>query len=654
VKRSIFSLFLVTALVATPLWAQGTAPDPNAPVTKLFITSHAVLIDVVVTDKSGAPVTGLKQDAFAVTEQGKPQTISFFEEHKGPSAPPAGMPALPPNVFSNFSPVGQPAAVNILLLDSLNTPAEDQTFARKQAMSFLKALKPGNRMAIFTMSGGLRYVQGFTDDPTLLLAALANKKNNTVEAPAFMASADEADAQTQLTTTMASVANVAVDTQGGVHVSAFANPAMTAAIENFFQVGATAQASEREYQTLHNLQQLATFLAAFPGRKNLIWFSESFPVNLFGSTDPRFEGDVKKTINLLTAARVAVFPVDARGLKVTSFYDASSQQASIGGNGLPGTMSGSTATHNTNPTNDPTKSTSAVDAASTRTTDPMQEGPQAAVNAAGSPTIAEASERNSDQATMQMLAEQTGGKAFINTNGLQQVISNVVTQSSDFYTVSYAPTNSKMDDTYRKVDIKIPSGKYNLSFRHGYYARNLDLPGNGQVTAGKPAGDPLAPFMEFGMPQTEQILYKTLIQSTTPKLDAAAQDDKKAGIHYSVDFAVDVKDVTLKLDPADGLRKGILNLSLIVFDRYGTIASRKDHRVALAIKPDAYAAFQQDGIQLHAEIDVPKGQYFLRTGVLDAATNKTGTMEIPLGLVKYAPANTQPKPAADKDDDDGV
>jgi len=652
VKRSVFVAFFVAALSTAPVWAQSATPDPNAPTSYMVVNSHAVLVDVVVTDKDGTPVTGLKKDAFSVTEQGKPQPVSIFEEHKGPSAPPAGMPSLPPNVFSNFSPVGQPAAVNILLLDSLNTPAEDQTFARKQAMNFLKTLKPGNRMAIFTMSGGLRYVQGFTDDPTLLLAALANKKNNTVEAPAFMASAQEADAQSQLTTTMASVANIAVDPTGGVHIGYFANPASTAAIENFFQVEATAQASEREYQTLHNLQQLATFLAAFPGRKNLIWFSESFPVNLFGSTDPRFEGDVKKTINLLTAARVAVFPVDARGLKTVSFYEAGSQQASIGGNGLPGTMSGSTSTHNNNPTHDPTLDTSAVDAASTRTTDPMQEGPQSSLNAAGSPTIAEASERNSDQATMQMLAEQTGGKAFINTNGLQQVISNVVTQSSDFYTVSYAPTNSKMDDTYRKVDVKVAGGRYNLSFRHGYYARNLDLPGNGQVTAGKPVGDPLAPFMEFGMPQTEQILYKTLIQPVAAKAGAAT--DMKGGTHYSVDFAIDLKDVDLKLDPADGLHKGTLNLSLIVFDRYGAIASRKDHRVALAVKPDAYAAFSQDGIQLHAEIDVPKGQYFLRTGVLDAATNRTGTMEIPLGSVKDAPATTQPKPAADKDDDDGI
>jgi VWFA-related protein len=624
----------------------------------MVVNSHAVLVDVVVTDKEGAPVTGLKKDAFSVTEQGKPQTVSFFEEHKGPSALPAGMPALPPNVFSNFSPVGQPAAVNILLLDSLNTPAEDQTFARKQAMNFLKTLKPGYRMAIFTMSGGLRYVQGFTDDPTLLVAALENKKNNTVEAPAFMASAQEADAQNSIVSSMGQAVGNATNGPtapgGGGAGFTWANPAMIAALQNFFQVGATAQASEREYQTLHNLQQLATFLAAFPGRKNLIWFSESFPVNLFGTTDPRFEGDVKKTINLLTAARVAVFPVDARGLKAVSFYDADTQQAQIGGTGLPGTMSGSVATHVTLPGNPGSTDPGVVDQGSTRTTDPMQEGPQAAINAASSPTIAEASERNSDQATMQMLAEQTGGKAFINTNGLQQVISNVVTQSSDFYTVSYAPTNSKMDDTYRKVDVKVSGGKYNLSFRHGYYARNLDLPGNGQVTSGKPSGDPLAPVMEFGMPQTEQILYKTLIQSVTPKLDSAAQEDKTAGIHYTVDFAIDLKDVDLKLDPADGLHKGTLNLSLIVFDRYGAIVSRKDHRVALAIKPDAYAAFQQGGIQLHAEIDVPKGQYFLRTGVLDAATNKTGTMEVPLGRVKAVPATPQPKPAADKDDDDGA
>ncbi len=54
----------------------------------------------------------------------------------------------------------------------------------------------------------------------------------------------------------------------------------------------------------------------------------------------------------------------------------------------------------------------------------------------------------------------------------------------------------------------------------------------------------------------------------------------------------------------------------------------------LNIKPDVYAVFQKTGVQLHAEIAVPKGNFWLRTGVYDRNTRKVGTMEIPLAAVK--------------------
>ena len=59
---------------------------------------------------------------------------------------------MPPNVFTNFSPLPTPPAVNILLLDALNTPMNDQMYLKKAAQHYLKTLKPGTRLAIFTMS----------------------------------------------------------------------------------------------------------------------------------------------------------------------------------------------------------------------------------------------------------------------------------------------------------------------------------------------------------------------------------------------------------------------------------------------------------------------------------------------------------------------
>ena len=108
--------------------------------------------------------------------------------------------------------------------------------------------------------------------------------------------------------------------------------------------------------------------------------------------------------------------------------------------------------------------------------------------------------------------------------------------------------------------------------------------------------------------------------------------EKKNKNHYKIDFAIDLKDLKLDLD-AGGLHKGTLNISLIVYDRYGNIISREDHVAELNIKPDAYAIFQNTGVQLHSELAVPKGNYWLRTGVYDEGSRKVGTMEIALSSV---------------------
>jgi VWFA-related protein len=629
----ILALF---ALAAVSLAAQSSAPDANAPVANLRISSHAVLLDVVVTDKSGKPVSGLKQDAFSVLEQGKPQSISFFEEHTGPEAPAGEMPALPPNVFSNFSPMGRPAAVNVLLLDSLNTQAGNQMEIHRQALNFLKTLKPGSRMAIFTMSMGLSYVQGFTDDPALLVAALDSKKKTNVDVPVLMNSSAESNAQQGVIGQMSEIIPGPATPGGSAPPSTSASPAMISAMQGFMEETQEAQTADRELRTLTNLQQLAAFLGSFPGRKNLIWFSESFPTDLFGATAMRYEEEIKKTINLLTVARVAVYPVDARGVVGNSFFEAGNTTPA--GGVLPGQLSGGNG-----PGSNQTTTTQIASPATS-------EGPQGYAGAMNNPLVAENYQRNGDQETMKMLAEASGGKAFVNANDMTGIVRDIVAHSSDFYTLSYAPTNSRMDGQERKIEVKINGAKYNLSYRHYYYAKDVDLPGTGLSAQGTPTGNPLQPFMNFGMPETEQILYKTLIQPVPAKTDAPA--DARAPSHFSVDFAVDLKDVDLKQE-ASGLHTGMLNLSLIVYDRYGNIASRKDHRVALSIKPDAYAAFQQTGLQLHAEIDVPsKGQYWLRTGIFDASARKVGTMEVPLSEVKAMAAVKAPEPAKPAGDDD--
>ena len=622
-KRLTIGTAAMAAVCATALMAQSNDTASSVPETTLKVDSRAVLVDVIVTDKNGNPVKGLKQADFRVLEEGKKQSIGYFEEHSADLQARRGqsraLPQLPPNVFTNFSPLPTPPAVNVLLLDALNTPINDQMYLKKAAQHYLKTLKPGTRLAIFTMSLRLSFIQGFSDDPAVLAMALGYRKNDKSEPAVLLQSQEESNAQGTLIEMM-----VEMEAAGSNQVALAVSPQTIAAFQQFMQETRYAQDSDREYRTLQNLNQLAAFLGSFPGRKNVIRMSGAFPLELFGQTSLRFEGTIAKTINLLSAARVAIYPVDVRGTNVPAFYTAEN-------------------------TLDPT-STSA----------PQLLGPPPGVTA-DAPNIGtgglaggllnESQAKNSSDSTMDMLASQTGGKAFYNQNDLSGIIGKVTEQSSNFYTISYSPNDTKMDGSYRKIEVKVGDGEhYTLSYRRGYIARDEDLPGAAQSSQEQAAQsssqnptriDPLEPFMVFGMPQSEQILYKTLIQHMDPNAPGTAPAKpslKGPSDRYSIDFSLDLDDLNLKLEP-DGMHKGTLNLSMIVYDKYGQVTSREDYLVNLDIKPDAYSLFQKTGLQMHGQIMVPKGQSWLRTGVYDEASHKVGTMEVPLSSIKDSVAS---------------
>jgi VWFA-related protein len=603
---------------ASAMMAQNNNGGVTDSGTTLKVNSRAVLVDVIVTDRNGNPVKGLKQDDFRLLEQAKPQSITYFEEHSSEDlanrSQKMEFPALPPNVFSNYSPLPTPPAVNVLLLDALNTPMSDQMYLKQAAKHYLKTLKPGTRLAIFTMSMRLSYIQGFSDDPAVLATAMGYRKNDKSEPAVLLQSQGESDAQNTV------VAMMVAAEQAGSNANVFTVPPQAIeAFQQFMQETRYAQDSDREYITLQNLNQLAAFLGSFPGRKNVIWMSGAFPLELFGQTAMRFDDSIAQTINLLSAARVAIYPVDVRGTNVPQYYTAE--------NSLDPTI----------------------------TTAPQLLGAPPGV-AGDAPNKSnggfaggladESAAKNSSDSTMDMLATETGGKAFYNQNDLSRIIGKVMGSSEDFYTLSYTPTNSMMDGGFRNIEVKVGDGnQYRLSYRRGYVARDEDLPGAAQSRQDQAAQqssknptvlDPLEPFMTFGMPQSEQILYKAQVKHV------ASGEDRPVATHvnfqgpaerYSVDFAVDLNDLSLK-PAADGLHKGKLNLSLIVYDRYGQVSSRADHLVDLNIKPHIWAIMQQRGLQLHGEIEAPKGQYWLRTGIYDESSHKVGTMEIPLSSVR--------------------
>jgi len=171
----------LTALCGQDKPPAASATDNSRPTTTIKAESRLVVVDVTVVDSHGNPVSGLTKDDFAVMEDGKPQQVKVFEKHglvnggapvaatpaesKGPESAQAAAPVTAPKSTD-------PGPLNIVLLDSLNTLAQDQVRARQQMIELLKTLPPGRRIAIFTLTNRVKELQNFTTDRAALIAAV--------------------------------------------------------------------------------------------------------------------------------------------------------------------------------------------------------------------------------------------------------------------------------------------------------------------------------------------------------------------------------------------------------------------------------------------------------------------------------------------------
>jgi VWFA-related protein len=169
--QAFVSLILIAVLPAATL-SQAQSSQELPPPT-IRVSTRLVLVDVVVMDKQGKPVSGLKAEDFTVEEKGKKQKITFFQTPEAAqqiNAPPQ----LGPGLYSNKPEFRSPGGpLTVLLLDAANTPFSDQAYARQQMLKFVtQQFKPGTRMGVFTLTNSLQVLQDFTGDPEVLLAGL--------------------------------------------------------------------------------------------------------------------------------------------------------------------------------------------------------------------------------------------------------------------------------------------------------------------------------------------------------------------------------------------------------------------------------------------------------------------------------------------------
>jgi len=610
-------IFVLTAVCGTPLVdAQSSTvgmQEPQNSGTVLKSETHSVVVDVVVTRGKDEPVVGLKKQDFQLIEDGKAQSIDFFEEHTAPvvAAALAPIAKMPPHVYTNVPAAPQIDAVNVLLLDSLNTPRQDQSTVHQQILEFLKTMKPNGRIAIFTLGTRLRLIQGFTDDPALLQAAINDKSFGLKPTTTNVSRTRQDDDEDKKEIANKSAAFGGSSRGGG---GRGASTAGVVALQEAQAEYAEFQGDQRTVMTLDALKTLGRYLAGIPGRKNLIWFASSYPIYFFPKASEKqpfndghreFTNEIKETAGLLTLSKVAVYPIDAEGMMNDHPLEAEHdfQAAGIGGGLLSNVHAGS-------------------------------------------------DQRSAKMSAMEQIAADTGGEAIFNTNGLSLALDHVLRNGAHYYTIVYTPTNKEKNGQFRSIHIKLEQEKCKLSYRRGYYADEVTGPkadfgaavagkGNSGATPEKIAANlaernPLETLLARGMPSASQILFGVRVLPASPQPEAGA---KRAGMNaklagpvtrYAADFLIDGKMVQLA-PGSDGKRIGNLRVEIVAYDQEGKVLNWVGGRMNMEIDAATYATMVKSGIPAHFEMDVPAGKaVFLATGVYDFGTNKAGSLEVQL------------------------
>jgi VWFA-related protein len=161
-----------------------------------------------------------------------------------------------PGVYSNDFLLHLPSVLNIIVIDITNLEIPDQMYLYYELTRFLNHLPPGQPLAIYWCNGpSTLLLQSFTSDRALLQAAVRK------------------------------------------------------ALPHF-------PPPDREYYTdFTTLHQIAVDLDQFPGRKNILWFSGGSTLFLNRNDSSFVYPDaIRNVYDELESGRIAIYPIDARGL----------------------------------------------------------------------------------------------------------------------------------------------------------------------------------------------------------------------------------------------------------------------------------------------------------------------------------------------------
>ena len=510
--------------------------------TVLKSNTRLVVVDVVVNDSKGTPVANLKSQDFTVLEDGRPQQISIFSFQQPESGSIVESTThLPANVFTN-APVAKPTSLNVILLDALNGQFASRSYARDQLIKFLENDQTRQPVAVYALENHLKLLHDFTTETREVVSAIRGYK------PAVVNHLDS--------------------------IKALASP--------FTQKG-EFQTSDRNIQTtLAALDFLGQALKGYPGRKNLIWLSEGFPMEMFPDLFPSAAaiGIAHNTVSTDTpgfgnpiSSPAQADMIHASQVSSTNWANSDySEQVRKVANEL---MNAQVAVY--------------------------------PIDAAGVGKVSQ----TSNLSTMRQVAERTGGKTFVNQNDLQASIRGSIDDGSTYYTLAYYPDNKNWSGQLRQIDIKTTRPGVSLRYRHGYYA--LDPAGFTKEQDSKKMVEDFSRGLALDMPSATAVLFRTVLTSPVDNTQKVV-----------VNFAIDPHTITF-VRQEDGGQQANLSCAVVVFSEKGSLVTNTLTTVPATVKADDFPKLMDSTFPCRSAVELKPGKYSLRLGVLDRMSRLMGT-----------------------------
>jgi VWFA-related protein len=576
-------MIAVAIITAPPGYAQL---PPTAPAAQIkSVTVEEVVLDIVVRDKKGKPVTDLEPGDLSVSDNGTKQALTSFRLVRGKEAVSAQ------GAATALEPLRQLRLVT-LAFDALGA-ADQRKNARTAALDLVKGDQGTNvYYSVVVINTRLLALQQFTNDKEALSKAI-ERATNGLAAGALTSESDSIQAELKR--------NLAGQTVNGADqdVNLLASASQTASStsnngppsgggEQFVQAKLasvmldmlrmdSSVASQGTRMTLSALEALVRGLQSMPGRKSVLYFTQGLYVT------PELDGPFRNIMSTANRANVTFYAIDTRGVMVSA--QNTSATAQLKGAAGAGARN------------------------STQTSGPVTKDMVMASD------NAEVSARANVQLAARDLAESTGGFLIGDSNDLRGPLRRVSEEIASYYELTFDPGIKNYDGSFRKLTVTTSRKDLVIHTRNGYFALPPEARAAGLQTFELPllkalSGGSISADVEFRTgavllkPSTNgtalSIIVEVPLRGLQPKLDALK---KTTSVHFSI-------GALLKNDQGEVLQKLTRDRSLQV------------------------TAEQMKGgnfIEKLPAVTAP-GKYTLESAVMDLESGKIGTQRSELTI----------------------